>query len=257
MGNPMRFASLGSGSQGNGTLVEHGQTCLLLDCGFTVAETEQRLARLGRRAEDLTAIVITHEHGDHISGIGPLTKKYNVPVWATPGTAQHHYLRKLPMLRLFNSHQPFSIGDLEVHPFPVPHDAREPTHFVFSDGAKRLGILTDVGASTPHIERCLTACDALMLESNHDTEMLANGEYSRKLKKRVGGTYGHLSNHQAAGLLANLDCSRLQHLVAMHLSAKNNTPDLARAGFAKVLGCAPDWIAIADQNAGLAWREIL
>lgn len=253
----MRFASIGSGSQGNGTLVEHGKTCILLDCGFTVAETEQRLARLERRVEDLTAILITHEHGDHVSGAGPLANKYHLPVWATPGTALHHGLRKLPTLHLFNSHQPFAIGDVQVHPFPVPHDAREPTHFVFSNGARRLGVLTDTGASTPHIERCLSGCDALMLESNHDTEMLANGEYSRKLKKRVAGTYGHLSNHQAAALLANLDCSRLQHLIAMHLSAKNNTRELARAGFAKVLGCAPDWIGIAEQETGLAWREIL
>lgn len=253
----MRFASLGSGSQGNGALVEKNGTCILVDCGFSVAETEQRLARLGRQPESITAIVITHEHGDHVSGVGPLVKKYGLPVWATAGTAQHQWLRKLPGLHRFSSHKPFAIGDLQVQPFLVPHDAREPTHFVFSDGARRLGMLTDIGRSMPHIEQHLTGCDALMLESNYDVDMLANGEYSKKLKQRVGGPYGHLSNVQAAELLAHLDCSRLQHLVAAHLSAKNNTPDLARAALSKVMGCEPDWIAIAEQDNGLAWREIL
>lgn len=253
----MRFASLGSGSQGNGTLVEKGRTCLLVDCGFAIAETEQRLARLGKRPEDITAIVISHEHGDHVSGVGPLARKYDVPVWATAGTAQHNWLRRLATLHRFSSHRPFAIDDLQVQPFPVPHDAREPTHFVFSDGIRKMGILTDTGSSTAHIEQCLTGCDALMLESNHDSEMLANGEYTKKLKKRVAGHYGHLSNRQAAELLSKLDCSKLQHLVAMHLSAKNNTPPLAREALSNALGCTPDWISIADQDSGLEWREIL
>ncbi|MDX1253206.1 MAG: MBL fold metallo-hydrolase [Gammaproteobacteria bacterium] len=252
----MRFASLGSGSQGNGTLVEKDRTCILVDCGFAIAETEQRLARLGKRPEDITAIVISHEHGDHVSGVGPLAKKYDMPVWATAGTAQHNWLRRLVTLHRFSSHRPFAIGDLQVQPFPVPHDAREPTHFVFSDGVRKMGVLTDTGSSTPHIEQCLTGCDALMLESNHDSDMLANGEYTKKLKKRVAGQYGHLSNRQAAELLSKLDCSKLQHLVAMHLSAKNNTPQLAREALSNALRCAPDWIGIADQDVGLEWREI-
>ena len=158
--------------------------------------------------------------------------------------------------QIFDSHAPFHIGDLEVHPFPVPHDAREPVQFVFGNGAQRLGVLTDTGVSTPHIEAMLSGCDALTLECNHDLDMLMNGPYVRQLKQRVSGRLGHLDNQSAAGLLGRLDNRRLQHLVAAHLSAQNNSPALARQALSAVLGCAPDWIGIADQATGFDWREI-
>ena len=252
----MRFASLGSGSKGNATLISNNATCLLMDNGFSIKETERRLARLGLEANRLTAILVTHEHGDHIRGVGPLARKYGIPVWTTRGTASHPGLGELPVLYNIDVHQPLALGDIEVQPFPVPHDAREPCQFVFGDGAKRLGVLTDTGSTTTHIVEQLSGCDALMLECNHDMAMLMNGSYPESLKARVGGRFGHLSNEQAAELLAQLDTQRLQHLVAAHLSEQNNTSELACFALSTVLNCEPDWITVAQQDSGLSWREI-
>jgi phosphoribosyl 1,2-cyclic phosphodiesterase len=253
----MRFASLGSGSRGNATLIDAGSTLVLLDCGFTIAEVELRMARLGKTPADLDAIVVTHEHGDHIRGVGPLARRYKTPVWMTHGTARHERLGTLPQLNFFNSHEAFAIDALELSPYPVPHDAWEPAQFVFSDGRRRLGVLTDVGCWTPHIEQQLSGCDALVLECNHDSDMLIHGGYPATVKRRVSGRHGHLSNVQAAELLGRLDNARLQHLVAAHLSQENNQPLLAQQALAGVFGCAEEWIAVADQEMGLSWRELV
>ena len=255
----MRFALLGSGSRGNATLVEEGSTCLLVDCGFSVREVERRMARLGTSPERLSAILVTHEHNDHLAGVGALARKYCIPVWFTAGTAAagQKRLGELPQGVLLNCHSDFAIDGLNVHPFPVPHDAREPCQFVFSNGDKRLGLLTDTGRSTQHIERQLDACDALILESNHDPEMLANGPYPPALQARVGGGLGHLSNGQAAEILQRIDCGSLQHLVAAHLSEKNNRPELAVEALSAALECEREWITLADQDGGLGWRDIL
>jgi phosphoribosyl 1,2-cyclic phosphodiesterase len=252
----MRFASLGSGSRGNATLVEQGDTLLMVDCGFSCVEVERRLQRLGRTADQLTAILVTHEHADHIGGVARLARRYQLPVWMTAGTAAMHRDGELPQQHRFNGHESFTIGELEIHPFPVPHDAREPCQFVFTDGARRLGILTDAGSITEHMVRSLEGCDALLLECNHDPRMLATGPYSPRLKARVGGHLGHLSNQQAAGLLQRLDCHRLQHLVAAHLSDKNNTAELARQALHAVTGGGDDGLCIADQEQGFGWREL-
>lgn len=253
----MRFASLGSGSRGNATLVEAGATLVMVDCGFSCRETERRLDRLGRSARELTALLVTHEHGDHVRGVPALARKYGLPVWLTRGTWQMMRDNDLPDVRHCDGHLAFSIADLHVTPFTVPHDAREPCQFVFHDGARRLGMVTDTGRMTPHIVECLDRCDALLLECNHDAEMLAQGAYPAMLKQRVGGPLGHLSNAQAGELLARLDTSRLQHLVAAHLSDKNNRPALARAALADALCCQPHWVGIAGQDDGLGWREIV
>jgi len=254
----MRFALFGSGSKGNATLVEHGQTRLLVDCGFSVRELERRMARLGVSGDSLSAILLTHEHNDHVGGAGALARKYRLPVWLTAGTAKAAAPRlgELPEHRELNCHSEFAIGDLSVTPFPVPHDAREPCQFTFSDGARRLGLLTDTGRGTQHIETQLNGCDALILESNHDTEMLRNGPYPPRLQQRIGGGLGHLSNDQAAALLQRLDTSALQHLVAAHLSETNNLPELALQALSTALGCETEWISLADQELGLSWREI-
>ncbi len=254
----MRFASLGSGSQGNALVVEAGATRLLLDCGFGLAATVNRLARLGLVPEDLCAIIVTHEHDDHIGGVARLARRYDIPIWLTPGTlagleALFTDVAKITMVR---NYEAFSVGDLHVQPFPVPHDAREPAQYVFGDGACRLGVLTDVGCSTRHIESVLSGCDALVLECNHDLEMLRMSGYPQKLRERIAGRFGHLDNGAAAELLSHLDNSKLKHLVAAHLSRENNRPDLARAGLATVMNCEPEWIAVADQAEGLAWRQI-
>ncbi len=256
----MRFASLGSGSAGNAMVVNAGHTTLMLDCGFSIKEMLARLARLQLEPSALTGIVITHEHDDHAGGAFKFAAKYNLPIWLSYGTLKM-VDRYMPTqhnldLRVIDSHSAFAIHDIEVQPYPVPHDAREPIQCVFSDGDRRLGVLTDVGRTTPHIEQTLSGCHALVLECNHDASMLQTGPYSRSLKQRVGGDLGHLENLATANILAKLDNSRLQHIVAAHLSAKNNTPQLAKQALAGALNCQPSWVGIADQSLGFAWREI-
>ena len=254
----MRFASLGSGSQGNSLVVEAGRTRLLLDCGFGLAAALNRLGRLGLVAEDLAAIVVTHEHDDHIGGVARLARRHRIPVWLTPGTLAgfEALFAGVEQISMVEDYAAFTVGDLHVQPYPVPHDAREPAQFVFGDGVRRLGVLTDVGCSTPHIESVLSGCDALVLECNHDAGMLRTSRYPQRLRERIGGRFGHLDNDAAAALLGRLDNAKLKHLVAAHLSRENNRPDLARAALAAVMNCAPEWIAVADQDEGLAWRQI-
>lgn len=254
----MRFASLGSGSRGNGLVVEVGRSRLLLDCGFGLADSVARLARLGLAPEDLAAIVVTHEHDDHIGGVARLARRHRIPVWLTHGTFSgfETLFAGVSSVNVISAYQAFSVGDILIEPFPVPHDAREPAQYVFGDGARRLGVLTDTGCSTRHIEAVLSGCDALVLECNHDLELLSASSYPKRLRERIAGRFGHLDNASAAQLLSRLDCGRLRHLVAAHLSQENNRPDLARGALAGAVGCEPEWVAVADQDEGLAWRDI-
>ena len=255
----MRFALLGSGSEGNALVVEAGATRVLMDCGFSLAETVFRLSRIGLQPQQLQAIVVTHEHGDHIGGVARLARKFTLPVYLTHGTlrSQNGHFDTVSDVTEINSDRPFAIGEVQVQPYPVPHDASEPVQYVFSDGIRRLGVLTDAGCTTPHIESILNGCDALVLECNHDTAMLANGEYPYHLKQRVGGRYGHLDNNSAAELLARLDVAKLQHVVAAHLSHKNNTQELAVKALQSSLTGMEDKISVATQAEGLGWREIV
>jgi phosphoribosyl 1,2-cyclic phosphodiesterase len=254
----MRFASIGSGSEGNGLVVEAGRTRVLIDCGFGVRDSAARLLRAGVEPESLSAILVTHEHSDHVGGVPAFAARHGIPVWLTMGTLEVVGGRMGSVAKLygFDSHEVFAVGDLEVQPVPVPHDAREPVQFVLTDGAHRLGVLTDIGVSTPFVEASLSGCDALVLECNHDSEMLANGNYPYPLKQRIAGRFGHLCNDAAAAIVKAIDCTRLRHVVAAHLSQQNNTPDHARAALAGALGCEADWIGIADQQAGFDWREL-
>lgn len=255
----LRFASLGSGSEGNALLVAAGQTLVMMDCGFGLQDSIARLARLDILPEQLDGIVVTHEHGDHIGGVARLARKFGLPVWLTHGTLRSQapaFSDTLPIHEI-DPHRAFSIGDIEIQPYPVPHDATEPVQFVFGDGVRRLGVLTDAGSITPHIETTLDGCHALVLECNHDSDMLMNGDYPYSLKQRVSGRLGHLSNHTAADLLGRLDLSRLQHLIAAHLSSKNNTAAFAVRTLCDATGCEEDWIGVATQDAGFGWREII
>jgi phosphoribosyl 1,2-cyclic phosphodiesterase len=254
----MRFASLGSGSSGNALLVEVADTRILLDCGFGLNEARARLSRLGLEFGDLDAILITHEHDDHAGGVARLARRYDLAVYLTYGTlgAMGADGETLPRTVIIDNHSPFTVGDIEVRPYPVPHDAREPAQFVFGDGNVRLGVLTDTGEATPHIAQMLSGLDALMIECNHDREMLASGPYPARLKERIAGRLGHLDNGATAELVRGIDCGRLQHVIAAHLSQQNNTPELARAALAGALNCASEWITIATQDEGFAWREI-
>jgi len=252
----VRFASLGSGSGGNALVVEAGTTRILLDCGYGPRQLAQRLALLDLAPEDLAAIVLTHEHGDHASGVLACATRYRLPVLLTHGTRCQLALEGVAV-QLIDGDTVVTVQDLELQPFPVPHDAREPVQFVISDGARRLGVLTDAGCITAHMCAVLSECHGLLLECNHDAEMLARGPYPLRLKQRISGRFGHLANDDAAELLQRLDRQRLQHVVAAHLSRENNTPALARAALATVLNCQPDWIGVADQETGFDWREIL
>lgn len=254
----MRFASLGSGSAGNCMVIEQANTRLLLDCGFSPNEIAKRLQTLDLKPEQISGILVTHEHDDHAKGAFKFAAKFNVPVWLSHGSLKMCE-RYMPVaasiqINIIDSHTLFSIEDIEINPYPVPHDAREPTQFTFSDGNYKLGVLTDAGSSTAHIEHILSGCDALVLECNHDLGMLENGPYAWTLKKRVGSRLGHLDNQSAAALLARLDNGKLKHILAAHLSAKNNTADLAKKALSQVLNCAQDWVGIAQQDSGFTWR---
>ena len=258
----MRFASLGSGSEGNGLVIEAGTSRVLLDCGFSLREASRRLARLGLAPGDLSGIIVTHEHSDHAGGVFALARRYALQVWITHGTLSA--LRECDgaadrgvSVTLIRGEAGFTVGDLALLPFTVPHDAREPVQFAASDGARWLGVLTDAGCTTPHLEEVLSGCDALVLETNHDAEMLRAGQYPPALKARISGRYGHLDNASSAAILAALDRSRLQHLIAAHLSKQNNTPQLARAALAAVLDCREEWVGVASQEEGFGWRDII
>jgi phosphoribosyl 1,2-cyclic phosphodiesterase len=207
---PLRFASLGSGSSGNGLVVECGRTRVMMDCGFSIAETRERLERAGLAPSNLAGIVVTHEHDDHLGGVAA---------------------------------------------FAVPHDAREPVQYTFSDGAAKLGVVTDLGCVTQHVVDCLSGCEALVIECNHDLDMLMGGSYPFGLKQRVSGRFGHLSNSDAGHLVSCLDRSKLRHLIAAHLSQQNNRAELARAALAKAAGCEDGWVGVATQADGFGWRE--
>ncbi len=252
----MRFASLGSGSRGNALLLEAGKTRILVDAGFGPREMARRLVRLGLLPEDITAVLVTHEHSDHVGGAFSCVRRFGWRLMLTHGSLTACGKDVEGTISTIDSHTSFSVGEIVVQPFPVPHDAREPVQFVFSDGDHRLGVLTDAGHVTAHMVAMLDGCDALVLECNHDSGMLAQGRYPASLKKRIAGGWGHLANDQSAGLLARIDRSRLRHLVAAHLSEENNRPQLARAALAGVMGCEEDWIGIATQEDGFAWREI-
>ena len=253
----MRFASLGSGSRGNATLIRGGGTCLLVDCGYSVREFEARCTELGVDPGDIDAILVTHEHADHMKGVGALARKYRMPVWMTHGTFRDARCGDIPDLHLFGTHTPaFRIGAIRVTPYAVPHDAREPSQFTFSDGERLLGLLTDAGSITPHMIERLHGVDALLLECNHDPRMLRDGPYPPRLQARVGGDYGHLSNEQAGSLLARIDSSRLQHLVLAHLSQKNNDPGLAEAAVLSVCDQVQECLSILSQDSCSDWFRI-
>jgi len=253
----IRFASLGSGSSGNALLVECGATRLMLDCGFSLSETSRRLDRLGWSPEQLSAILVTHEHRDHIGGVFRLARKYALPVWMSGGTLKACADEAQGVdCHILDNHAPLDLGDLQAIPYPVPHDAREPVQFVFSNGTARLGVLTDAGEITPHVCAVLSGCDALVLECNHDAGMLSVSGDPWFLKRRIAGRLGHLENGATAELLSRVDCSRLHHLVAAHLSERNNLPELAVRALSSALGCDPEWIGVACPRTGFHWREI-
>ena len=261
----LRFASLGSGSKGNCLVVEARDgaaepTRALIDCGLNLRDTERRLARLDLLPGQISAILVTHEHGDHAGCVFDFAACHGAKVLVTHGTlealrAEGKVLEGVKIV-LINGRETSAVGALQLQPFTVPHDAREPVQFVVSDGHRRLGVLTDIGVTTPHVERSLSGLDALVLETNYDADLLWGGAYPKWLKARIAGPFGHLDNRESERLLAALDRSKLKHVVGAHLSQQNNRPDLARAALARALGCEESWVGLATQDDGFGWRDL-
>ena len=256
----LRFRSLGSGSTGNATLVEARcgtrVTRLLIDCGFALRHLDARLARAGLAACDIDAVFVTHEHGDHIGCAHALSRRERIPVWMSEGTwlatGGPDYEGRLQLARDGTA---IELGNIAVQPFTVPHDAREPLQLVCSDGQRRLGVLTDLGHATPYVLARLAGLDALLLECNHDSDMLANSAYPPFLKARVGGNYGHLSNAASAAIARAVHHAGLRHVVAAHLSEQNNSPEIVRRILAEALGAAEHEMLAADAANGSPWLD--
>jgi len=258
----MRFCSLGSGSGGNSTLIEASQgitsTRVLVDAGFSVRELVKRLARAGCAPEDVDAVFITHEHGDHIGCALAFATRYRAPLIMSRGTwrAVGNEDFDQTLLRFARGGQPMPLGDMALRPFAVPHDANEPLQLTLSEGALSLGIVTDLGCAPAEVAVALAGCQALLLECNHDEDLLRTGPYHPSLKKRILGSHGHLSNTAAGDLLARCLHSGLNLVAAAHLSEHNNTPDLARTALCQVLGSAGSDIRVAHPTLGLDWMAV-
>lgn len=258
----LRFCSLGSGSSGNATLVKgrSGTTAtrVLVDCGFTQRELTARLTRAGLAASDIDAIFVTHEHGDHVGCALAFARRHRIPVWTSRGTwrAMGEVGEPMELLRFARDGEAIAIGDLQLTPYTVPHDAQEPLQVCFSDGQLRLGVLTDAGCVTAHLLAQLQGCHALLLECNHDRSMLASSRYPASLKSRIGGRFGHLSNDTAAEILARCMHSGLRHVVAAHLSRENNRPDLALAALAQASGADMLDLRTAGAEWGFDWLNL-
>ena len=254
----LRFKNLGSGSSGNATVIqarsESTLTHLLVDCGLGIRQLDARLGEAGILAGQIDAIFITHEHTDHIGCVRRLALRERIPVWMSHGTYAALGEPDFDgLLRTACDGAAIEVGALQIHPFTVPHDAREPLQLTCTDGAARLGILTDLGHATSHVMQQLAGCGTLMLECNHDAQMLAASAYPAFLKRRVGGAYGHLANAAAAEIARSVQERGLKQVVAAHLSERNNRPDLARQALAAALGCLDADIQVADAATGSGW----
>ena len=252
----LQFASLGSGSSGNSTLVRVDDTLLLVDVGFSAKAITERLATLDINPADLNAILVSHEHSDHVKGLSVLSRKHNIPVWLTRGTYQKLKDKKLPCVEFIHPHGSFCIGDAKITPFPIPHDAAEPCQYIVGDGKRRVAIATDMGFVTEYVYDQLTGIDALLLEANYDGQMLSNGSYPWALRKRIDGNYGHLSNDQSATLAAALEHGGLQKLCLGHLSENNNTPDTALDSVANRLRRANDDVHVLQRYTSSPWYAV-
>lgn len=257
----MRFKSLGSGSAGNATVIEarehNGSTTrILVDCGFSQTELVARLAVAGLTPSDLSAIFITHEHTDHMGCAQGFSKRWQLPLWMSHGTALSIKPEQQTNVNYAYDGQPFEVGAMRITPFTVPHDAREPLQIKVDDGETRMAILTDLGRPTDHVIRYIYNCHALILEANHEPAILAKSSYPPVLKKRIMGVLGHLSNQVAADVLREVYHSNLRKVVAAHLSEKNNLPALVHELLAGIMPHPQEQLCIADADTGTPWQVV-
>jgi phosphoribosyl 1,2-cyclic phosphodiesterase len=225
----LKIGVLGSGSSGNASLVINRCAAVLVDAGFSAKGICDRLNQVDVKPQDISAILITHEHIDHIRGAGIFSRKFSVPVYATEQTLckGKHVMGKLPDVRVIEPGKPFCLADFQIHPFSISHDAADPVGYLISSDGVSAGVCTDLGYVTPLVRERLSGCHALVLEMNHDMEMLMAGPYPWSLKQRIRSRTGHLSNDAAGEFLRELWHPNLQYVVLAHLSQKNNLPELA------------------------------
>jgi phosphoribosyl 1,2-cyclic phosphodiesterase len=260
----LRYANLASGSGGNATLIEASSgattTRLLVDCGLRLRELERRLTALGTSLDALDAVFITHEHSDHVGHARTILQNSSAQLCISHGTwlacdAASWGLATDRVHWMHDAH-PFALGDLELHPFTVPHDAREPLQLRCTDGEAQLGVVTDLGHASEHVVSQLQGCHALMLETNHDPDLLARSAYPPFLKSRILGRLGHLSNAHAAQLLEQVWHPGLRHVLAAHLSERNNTPEMALSALQQVMGNRPVALEVASPDANSDWYAV-
>jgi len=263
-GPPLRVGVLGSGSGGNSVVVESGPNRLLIDAGFSCRELMRRMRALDFDPATLGALVLTHEHVDHCRGADRVAHKLKIPVFATSGTLAGTRLRQEVHLAavtggILRSGEPREIAGFLVEPFSLPHDAREPIGMVVEDSlGRRVGLVADVGCRTSLAWGRLQDVDILILETNHDLDMLRNGPYPWPLKQRIAGRHGHLSNRDAADGLPELMGDRLRWVVLYHLSETNNLPALAASAIGEVLDRerCPAQLAVTAQDHPHSWLEV-
>ena len=251
-GRRLSVSVLASGSRGNATYISDGRTSILIDAGLSGVEIQRRMARKGLDPSSLDAILVSHEHADHIHGVGVLSRRFGLTVYINDGTRQasENALGKLSGFSPFSCGHAFTIGSLAIHPFSISHDAEDPAGFTISCNGGKVGVATDLGIATGVVKTHLQACDILILEANHDPQMLIDGPYPWPLKQRIRGRSGHLSNDDTALLLEVLQHDRLAHVILAHLSQENNTPDKARQAVRTVLNGARARLHVASQAAG-------
>jgi len=244
----MKLCVLASGSSGNCTFISTGTTRILIDAGLSAKRTTERLADIGERVEDLDAICVTHEHGDHIAGLRVLQKKHAIKIYTNAGTLAGIRATKQGgeiECRQFTTGSPFEIGEFCVEPFSAPHDAYEPVGFILRSGSHAVGVVTDVGIVTNLLREKLRACQALVLEANHDEALVHAADRPWSLKQRILSNQGHLSNRAGAGLIAEIAGEGLAHLFLAHLSADCNSPRHARSAFETTLaGAGHDHVSL-------------
>ncbi len=248
----LHITSLNSGSNGNCYYLANEEDAILVDVGLNCRETEKRMARLGLSMNKVRAVFISHEHSDHISGLPVIAKKYQLPVYITPGTLLSGRLTlQNELVKPFNAHECIHIGELIITAFPKLHDASEPHSFIVSCREVTVGVFTDIGSPCENLIRYFKKCHAAFLEANYDEEMLDKGKYPYFLKKRIRGGYGHLSNRQAFELFTACKPSYMSHLLLSHLSRDNNSPDLVLELFKSSAGETEIVIASRDKETAV------
>jgi len=253
----VRYASLGSGSRGNATLVEHQGECILIDSGFSRKITLQRMTQLGIDPQQLKAVLVTHEHSDHAKGVQTLCDTLDIPFYASFGTARKMEWLDHSLWHCIRAEQVIDLAGLSITPVCVPHDAQEPLQYVMQNPqGYKLGVLSDLGSLTPHIVQHYSGCHALQIEANHDPHLLQVGPYPPSLRVRVAGNYGHLNNQQCAELVSRVSWPGLKKVSAGHISEKNNDRNLVKQLLAPVLNCSPADVELLEQDQVSDWYQL-